>query len=497
MRLPRLRIAHQLSLLIAASVVLAVLVVGALSVWNLRSGFNDYLQLRDEEQLTRLMKLVERYAGADPSMNWLRDDREAMRVMMDEFTGRDGRRRPPPMRPPRLQDDRPGMRGPPEFDRPPPPPPPPQATQASNIADRVLILDAQGLRLAGHELAPGLRRTVRAVKVDGVVVANIELSAEPEPEGLDARFLQRQYRGLIGAALGTILVAVMVGWWVASLWSRPLRALQRATRDIASGHRTRPLQPTGALEIAQLMEDVNRMTTELARLEDARRIWLAQISHELRSPLAVLRGELESIEDGARQPTPEVITNLREEVMQLNRLVADLQTLAMADTQGLRCEFTTGDAHTRLLRVAQRFDSRFQQRGLRLTKPDAQAKAIPARWDFGRIEQLLANLLANSLRYTDSPGEVRLTWRSDGQQLTLTVEDSAPGVSASDLTKLFEPLFRADRSRQRGTEHGSGLGLSIVRTIVQAHKGTVTASASKLGGLRVCVTLPLQAEDAA
>ena len=367
MRLPRLRIAHQLSLLIAATVVLAVLAVGALSVWNLRTGFSAYLALRDEEQLTRLVKLVERYAQADPTMAWLRRDREAMRELMDEFTGREGPR--PPPRPP-------GSNPPPRRDR----PPPARAPSAGNMPDRVLILDAQGERLAGHSAPPGLPRTTRAVKVDGVVVATIELAAEPRPEGMDAHFLQRQYVGLGWAALATVLTSVLAAWWVAGRWSRPLRELQQVSHEIANGRRTRRMQPKGALEIAQLMQDVNTMTTALTRLEEARRLWIAQISHELRTPLAVLRGELESIEDGARQPTPAVIASLNGEVMQLSRLVTDLHTLSVADVDGLRCEFTDGDANALLLRVVQRFESQARHQGLRLDIVDQATGALPARW---------------------------------------------------------------------------------------------------------------------
>lgn len=348
-RLPRLRIAHQLSLLIAAAVALAVLSVGALSVWNLRSGFLDYLQLRDEDQLTRLVKLVEQRAATDASMDWLRDNREAIRTLMDEFNGNPARNSSgsrPPGAPPRFdrpppRDDEPGRPTPPPQPRQQPPPPPPD-----NFGQRVLITDSEGFRLAGREAPPGVRRTVRAVKVNGVEVAHIELAAEPEPEGLDARFLQRQYTGLAVAALGTLAWAVLTAWIVALRWSRPLQTLQLASRDIAAGKRPRKLQPTGALEIAQLMEGINRMAAELARLEDARRLWIAQISHELRTPLAVLRGEIESIEDGARQPTAAVMASLREEVLQLTRLVNDLHTLSVADADGLRCDFTHGNAHT-------------------------------------------------------------------------------------------------------------------------------------------------------
>jgi two-component system, OmpR family, sensor histidine kinase BaeS len=245
------------------------------------------------------------------------------------------------------------------------------------------------------------------------------------------------------------------------------------------------------------------MPMERDRLEKARRSWIAQISHELRTPLSVLRGEMEGIEDGARQPTRAVMASLRDEVLQLTRLVDDLHTLSVADMGGLRCVMVEGDAHACLWRVGQRFAAQAHQRSLTLTLPAQSGPAIPVRWDFGRIEQLLANLLTNSLRYTDAPGHINVDWRHDGRVLTLTVDDTAPGVSATDMQALFEPLFRADRARQRVVSdstttlgHGSGLGLSIVRSIALAHRGTVSASASAHGGLCLCVRLPLQADRA-
>ena len=145
-------------------------------------------------------------------------------------------------------------------------------------------------------------------------------------------------------------------------------------------------------------------------------------------------------------------------------------------------------------RATQRFQVQSSQRGLNLSLPALDGETISACWDFGRMEQMLGNLLSNSLRYTDAPGEVRVQWHFSKNALTLTVEDSAPGVPQADLSQLFEPLFRVDRARQRGGDHGSGLGLSIVRTIVLAHGGKVTASHSPLGGLRICVELPLNAQ---
>ena len=378
------------------------------------------------------------------------------------------------------------------LDRPDDPPLPAPRGGLGSLGERVFIRDLQGRRLAGRPQPLDAHKTVRAVKVNGQEVAFVDLTAEPEPEGVDARFLQRQTSRLVWAALGSILLAVVAAWWMAGRWSRPLLALQRASRDIARGKRPQALQPTGALEIAQLMEDVNSMTAELSRLEQARRSWIAQISHELRTPLSVLRGELEAIEDGARAPTKTVLAGLRDEVLQLNRLVDDLHTLSVADLGGMQCTLTDGNAHAFLWRVAKRFDAPAREKGLQLLLPPEDALPIAVQWDFGRIEQLLSNLLTNSLRYTDAPGSVAVAWQCDGRLLTLTVDDTPPGVNAADLRELFEPLFRGDRARQRGDQHGSGLGLSIARSVALAHQGSITAATSVRGGLQLCVRLPVR-----
>ena len=511
----RLRIAHQLSLLLAAAVVLAVLAVGGVSLWNLRNGFADYLRLRDEEQLTRFVTLLERRAATDPSMAWLRGNREAQRAVLDELHGRPPRLRPAgppgpdgPRRgaPDEEDGEPPGRRPPPGLGRPPPPRPefdrpgarPPPAI-GGDLGDRIVVRDARGEWLAGRPQPPNLARTVRAVRVDGAEVAFVELSAGPGPEGIDAGFLQRQSSSLLLTALATIVLTVLAAWWVAGRWSRPLRQLQLATHRIARGEPgvriAVPGSPgasrSGAVEIDELVSDVNAMVVALATLEDSRRQWIAQISHELRTPLAVLRGEMESIEDGARQPTPAVMASLRDEVAQLTRLVDDRHTMAVADLGLMPCQFTACDANAALTRMTHRFDTRAAQLGLGLDIEPAD-QAIAAQWDFGRVEQLLSNLLENSLRYTQAPGRIRVRWRAQDGVLQLLVEDSAPGVPAAQLDQLFDPLFRVDAARSRTGQHGSGLGLSIVRAIARAHRGQVEARAGELGGLTMQVELPLQ-----
>lgn len=539
MRLPvRLKIVHQLSLLLLAAVVLALAGVGGVVAWNLRSGFSDYLRARDDVQLDRFVQLLELRSAPDPSMGWLRGSREAMQLLVAEFASVEGLARPVPRGPreargPRAGEDRPEGRPPRPYPPPPrplrgaspdetsavhppseapsPPLPPlpaplnPNAPQpAGGVAGRIQIFDAQGQWLAGRAQPRGAASVSRAVIVRGQQVATVTLTQEHEPEGVDARFLQRQYGGLGLAMAVTLLLSLLLAWWAARRWSRPLRDLQQATQRMARGELgfqiPAPQAGHGSLEIAGLVDDVNHMSQALATLESARRVWIAQLSHELRTPLAVLQGEIESIEDGARLPTPAVMASLRDEVLQLVRLVNDLHTLSMADLGQLPCEFVPGDAHALLRRVAQRFEPRAVQHGLVL-ETESGAQAMPPLkvcWDFGRIEQLLTNLLENSLRYTTPPGRVVLRWQAtsadpmvSGPCLLLTLEDTAPSVTAAQLPHLFEPLFRADVARGRG-HGGSGLGLSIAQAIVKAHHGRISAYPSALGGLRVQVHLPLQ-----
>lgn len=436
----RFKMVYQLSLLLLA----AVVAVGGLSVWNLRSGFIDYLHLRDKEQLTRLMQRVEQRSAAG---TW-------------ELA-----------------------------------PLPPQP--ATSFAAHLMAVDVQCSWLAGREMPQGQARAVRAVQVGGMEVAHPELLMDAVPAGLDAHFLQRQYTGLGVAAAVTIALSLLAAWLVADRWSRPLKSLQLASREIARGQRTGRLVPSGALEIAELTEEVNRMADGLTRLENARRLWLEQVSHELRTPIAGLRSEIESIEDGARQPTQAVMTSLRDEALQLTRLVNDLYILSMAELGKLPCKFEPGDASAALRRSAQRFEARAAHDGLRLQVQDVPA--IAACWDFGRIEQLLSNLLENSLRYTEAPGRIVLRWKQAGKHLHLTLDDTAPSVTPAQALHLFEPRFCAGGARARTPgqpgdgPHDSGFGLSIAQAIVQAHGGSIWASDSPLGGLAIHVSLPLQA----
>jgi two-component system sensor histidine kinase BaeS len=496
----RLRLIHLVALMLLATVALAVAAMGALTAWNLRSGFADYLAARENERLERFAALVAQTAAQAGGIDGLRADPQALPRLLHQFAEIEGLvpQRPAPAPPmdapgtdpqPRADDQEP----PPErrSDRPDPPPPaanPPGGPDA--FGRRVWVVDLEGAPVLGRPPPRDDALPIqRPVQSNGQTIAWARMRPlPPVRDALDAHFLRRQYQGIVGVAGALVLLALGTAGWVAGRWARPLVAVQAATARIARGEFGVRLAPAGSAEIGDVVRNVNRMAEGLQRLESARRRWLADLSHELRTPLAVLRGELEALADGVRPFTPAALASLREETLRLNALVDDLHLLALSDLQSLPCHPEPGDAAALLQRVQARFAARAAGLGLGLNLDGAEGP-LPAHWDEARIEQLLANLMENSLRYTDAPGRIVIGARREGALLRLRVEDSAPGVATADLPRLFEPLFRSDAARARA-QGGSGLGLAICEAIALAHGGRLRARHSALGGLCIEFDLP-------
>jgi two-component system sensor histidine kinase BaeS len=313
------------------------------------------------------------------------------------------------------------------------------------------------------------------------------------PDAVESAFLRRQYLGIAALAGALLALGLAAARWLAGRWVRPLLGIQQATAKIARGELATRLDTTRSDEIGDLIRDVNTMAEGLDRLEGARRRWIAEISHELRTPLTVLRGEIDALADGIRPLNQEAAMSLREEVLRLGALVDDLHLLAMADLDALPCYFEDCDVMQIVRRVHQRFERRAIALGVTLEVFAPVEGSLPVYWDSRRMEQVLVNLIENSLCYTDAPGRVRLTLQRQEKRVWISLDDSYPGVPAADLGRLFDPLYRSDaaRGRHRG---GSGLGLSICAAIVRAHGGRITALASELGGLSIRVDMPVSAE---
>jgi two-component system sensor histidine kinase BaeS len=273
----------------------------------------------------------------------------------------------------------------------------------------------------------------------------------------------------------------------------PIRRIGGGVKALAAGEYQTRIKANGHDELGQLSQYFNSLAQTLQQNEVARRQWIADISHELRTPLSVLRGELEAVQDGVRQPTPDRIQSLHSEVLALTKLVEDLYELSLSDVGAMNYHKERINVTDIILGIQQNFVARFASRGIvlrEITQPDM---VLPVFADARRLYQLFSNLAENSCRYTDAGGFCEITLYKTKKTVMVTFQDSAPSVPPEALPKLFERLYRVEKSRSRELG-GAGLGLAICKNIVEAHGGTITAYQSQYGGLSVQVELPLLLE---
>lgn len=312
------------------------------------------------------------------------------------------------------------------------------------------------------------------------------------PERLMARmdqiFLDRQQRNLmiiVGSLfLASLLLASGLAWWL----GRRARHMTLATRRLTLGDYSVRLSERGRDELSSLSADFNQLAETLEANRRARQRWVADIAHELRTPLAVLRGEIEAMQDGVRELSADNLGSLQQEVDQLGHLVEDLRLLAQSDAGALDMHLIPLDLEDSLVQRLEDSRLRLESRGLALT---LETEPALVRADSQRLRQLWDNLLSNTIAYTDSPGSLRVTLRRRARHAEVVWEDTAPGVAEGDLPRLTERLYRVEGSRNRRSG-GSGLGLSIASALIEAQGGTLVPSRSPLGGLRWTLSFPLE-----
>lgn len=374
----------------------------------------------------------------------------------------------------------------PVAERAPMPPTPAELTGASR---RFTLLDENRRRIVGFE-SPAASAIERPILVDGLAVGWLVLTPfESVSSGAEKRFADAQARAGWAVGLAALLAAGALAYWVSLRLLQPVRKVAEATHRLAAGDYTTRVAETAAQdEVGQLGRDFNHLALTLQRNEAMRREFMADVSHELRTPLSVLHGELEALQDGVRRMEAASVRALQGEVATLHKLVDDLYDLSLADVGALSYRKTELDLREVIDDAAVAFAERLQSRGLAL-QVQLPAEPLATFGDERRLRQLFGNLLENSVRYTDAGGAVQVRARRDGRHTLVELHDSAPGVPAELVPRLFERFFRVEPSRSRRSG-GAGLGLSICQRIVEAHEGTIVAAPSPMGGLCLRVELP-------
>ena len=324
----------------------------------------------------------------------------------------------------------------------------------------------------------------------GALLYNPPPSIELFDSAAEQRFELQQLQATWSIAGLSVLLAALVSYLLARLLLVPIQRMARATRQVAAGDYSVRIPIHSQDELGQLAQDFNAMAQSLAATEKLRLALVADISHELRTPLAILQGEIEALLDGLRQPTPETLQSLKQEVVQLNQLINDLHMLSLADSGALEFELHPNtDLRAILQRCYDAYRPRLEAKGLHLRMDVPELPTLHA--DSTRLNQLFSNVLENSLRYTHAPGDVLIHAQIQADDLHIFIDDSAPGVASEHLPRLCERLYRVDPSRSR-VLGGSGLGLALCERIAQAHQGHIQAQHSPLGGVRIHVVLPLK-----
>ncbi len=358
-----------------------------------------------------------------------------------------------------------------------------------------LLLDNDGrvvLAGAGYnvgELAPeSVQKQGIPVLVDGQEVGQLVL-----PEGFnrllesEIAFLDRVNRVVIFSAIGATVVALVLGILLARTLTRPLRELTAATRSVAQGNLEVQVPVRSEDELGQLAVSFNQMNAELARSRDLRRQMTADVAHELRTPLSIILGHAEALNEGVLPADPETLAIIHDETRRLNRLVDDLRTLSLAEAGEMNLTRRMISPAALLKRAAAAHAPQIKRQGIDLDV-EASPDLADVDVDPDRIAQVLDNLLGNAIRYTPAGGRIGLSAKPGPLGVRFTVDDSGPGVSADELPNLFERFYRGDKSRQRG-EGNSGLGLAIARSIVEAHGGRISADSQPGQGLAFNIDL--------
>ncbi|MEA3351141.1 MAG: ATP-binding protein [Chloroflexota bacterium] len=299
--------------------------------------------------------------------------------------------------------------------------------------------------------------------------------------------------GGCGLSLALPLLAGVVAVRVFRGVAAPLADVMSAADAVADGDLNVrvPAPSHGPKEFARLVNSFNEMTAALEHAEQQRRNLTADVAHELRTPLHIIRGNLEGVIDGVYEPTSEHINATLEETRLLARLVTDLQTLSLAEAGQLPMRAEPVNIPDLLADVHTSFNGQAEAKGIELSlKVVDSVKGLEVQGDADRLDQVLGNLVANAIRHTPAGGQIDLETVACREGVRISVRDNGEGIPADDLPHIFDRFWKGDRVRARADKSGSGLGLAIARQLVTLHEGDIAVE-SKVGqGTTFTIRLP-------
>ncbi len=355
------------------------------------------------------------------------------------------------------------------------------------LSSRLSLYDANRQFVVGEP--SDIPVSYRAIMVNNKVVGYLGLKPVlDQDDALSINFFSNQKRYLLLVYGLTFLTSLIAALLLATYFKKPIQRLLNATRELTKGHYQHQVKINRNDELGDLSTEINQLAVILDQHERSRRQWVADTSHELKTPLAVLQAQIEAMQDGIRKPTPEHFEAMLRQVTSLKKLTQDLADLAQAEAQQLTCYLAEVNPWNVLLQEVENFKPKFVQANLSIS---VQGEGANLQLDIDRFKQIMVNLLGNSIRYTEAGGEVRVHTEQSATHWSVIVDDSPFGLTDEQLARLGERFYRVDDSRTRSTG-GTGLGLALSGKIAQALGGKLSFEHSPLGGLRCKLTFPKQ-----
>ena len=355
------------------------------------------------------------------------------------------------------------------------------------LSSRLSLYDAKQQFILGEPSENPV--SYRPIMVNGAVVGYLGLRPVlDQDDALSINFFSNQKRYLFLIYILTLITSLVAALLLATYFRKPIQRLLNATRELTKGNYQHQVKVNRNDELGDLSTEINQLAVILDQHENSRRQWVADTSHELKTPLAVLQAQIEAMQDGIRKPTAEHFASMLAQVSSLKKLTQDLADLAQAEAQQLKFYFTEVDPWSVILQEVEHFKPKFEQANLNIL---IQGQGTDLQLDVDRFKQIMVNLLSNSIRYTNAGGEVQIHSIEDEKSWSVIVDDSPLGLTDDQLANLGQRFYRVDDSRTRSTG-GTGLGLALSGKIAQGLGGTLSFDHSPLGGLRCKLTFPKQ-----
>ncbi|MFN8659989.1 MAG: ATP-binding protein [Candidatus Obscuribacterales bacterium] len=504
----KLNIAHKLMMIMMLTTGIVVGLIFGLTRFSILSGFTNYVERVELSTLSTFAgNLARRYERGGNSWDFARNDESQVWWILGASEMSDLHHNVPPP-PGELPNPHPPPGSGPPLEAPgggPPflqflgaPPGTKPGTMPPSFPEhrmaffrRIGLFDQSGKIVWGN-LSSRNSKQMLALTAGGKQIGYLKLVPNDlMSKDIEGQFIAEQSRNLLIVSAVAFLAAVGAAFLLSHDLVRAINTLVQGTRKLSTGNFETRISLNRGDELGELAEDFNSLANTLQQQDTAKKQWITDTSHELRTPIAILRAQVEAFQDGVQQVNPRTLEILHSEIITLGKLVDDLHDLARSDLGQLRYDFVPVDVGVVLLDTVEAFNERFASKKIKL---DASAVAdlhCIVEADSTRLTQVFSNLLENSLRYTNENGGVKISSMQLPGELAIYFDDSEPGVSAQSISQIFDRFYRSESSRNR-KHGGAGLGLPICKAVIEAHHGTLTSTRSQMGGLRITIRLPLK-----